>query len=156
MVGSHAYHREYGKVYKSENNKDWIQVNDLQFFTDRGCVEHRIVAPKGSLVLWDSRTLHYGAKPLFGRQSPNFRSVVYLCYTPRSLITENTRIRKIDIFNSRGSKGYKRTTNHWPHKPVMFPETPYIRSGIIPNVLPLPDPIIPEEYKYLIGYDRTT
>jgi len=152
MIRSHLFHGQYGTEFPPSDNKDWVPVDDISFFKSLGCVEHRIIAPKGSIVLWDSRTLHYGAKPLYGREIPNYRAVAYLCYTPRSLITEKDRTRKKEIFHKRGPKGFKRVTNHLPHKPVMFSEIPYIRSGIIPNVLSLPDPIIPDQYKHLIGY----
>jgi len=152
MLGSHRLHQQYGNINKPETKKDWIQVNDLDFFTNNGCIEHKIIAPKGSLVLWDSRVLHYGAKPVVGREIINYRNVVYVCYTPRSLSTNKTLLRKIKNFESRGERGFKRVTNHWPHRPVMFSEIPNIKSGIIPDILHMDDPIIEDKYKYLIGY----
>lgn len=151
IIGSHNLHQYYDQIHK-EDTKDWVQIHDTTFFTSNGCIEHRIVCPKGSLVLWDSRTAHCGAKPLRNRPAINYRAVVYVCYTPRSLISEKDRRRKVEIFEKRGNKGYKRVTNHWPHRPVMFSEVPYIRDGSKPNILPLPDPVIDPKYRYLIGY----
>lgn len=36
---------------------DWL-------INDKGCSWHKVCAPEGSLILWDSRTVHYGAPPL--------------------------------------------------------------------------------------------
>lgn len=154
LLGSHRFHKEYADTIPNEaKTSDWNPVKDVDFFLTRGCIEHRIVAPKGSLVLWDSRTVHYGSKPLSDREKYNFRAVVYVCYTPRSLITEANRKRKIKIFEDTGKLGQMRMTNHWPHRPKMFPEFPRWTSGKLPNINPLPRPIIPEKYRKLIGYN---
>ena len=154
MIGSHALHYQYGQTHTVDGKADWVKIDDKAFFLSQGCIEHRIVATKGSLVLWDSRVLHYGAKPLNGRPTLNYRAVVYLCYTPRRLISEKDLKRKIEIFHKRGTKGFKRVTNHWPHRPVMFSELPRIWDGIVPNILPLPDPIIPDNFFHIIGYPK--
>ena len=154
MVGSHLFHTEYGTIFPQSKTEDWVKVENAEFFLERGCIEHRIVAPKGSLVLWDSRVLHYGSKALRERENPNFRAVVYLCYTPRSLCTKANLSRKIKIFENRGNKGYLRTSNHWPHRPTMFPELPYIRNGVVPDIDFIPNPIVPNQYRYLIGYEK--
>lgn len=153
MVGSHNLHNAYGETFGHNDGADWVQVKDnVKFFTDRGCFEYRIICPKGSLVLWDSRTLHYGSAPLQGRLKSNYRAIIYVCYTPRTLISESDRKRKIEIFMKRGNKGYKRTTSHWPHKPKMFPEVPRTYGNPIPKIRQLPDPIIDQKFMRMIGY----
>ena len=53
------------------------------------------------MVFWDSRTIHCGVEPRKGREQQNFRCVVYLCYTPRSLSTEKElKKKKISQFYS--------------------------------------------------------
>lgn len=152
MVGSQKYHNEYGNKFGYVKD-DWVLVKDnVQFFKDKGCFEYRIVCPKGSLVLWDSRCLHYGSQPLLGRSNQNYRAIVYVCYTPRDWSTEKDRKKKVEYFQARGSHGYKRTTSHWPHRPKIFAEVPRVFDGILPPVLQLPDPIIDQKYMRLIGY----
>jgi ectoine hydroxylase-related dioxygenase (phytanoyl-CoA dioxygenase family) len=151
LVYSHHFHEEL-KVLFPDIKDDWCPIKDTSFYKSRGCIELRIRCPKGSLVLWDSRLVHYGGQVLRDRKNINFRAVIYLCYTPRSLITEANRKKKIETFHKRGKLGSKRTTNHWPHRGKMFPETPRLWNNPIPNINPLPDPYIKDEFKYLIGY----
>lgn len=156
MIGSHKLHSSYGQCLRNNGveikNDDWMRIDDVTFFTSNGCIPYRVVAPKGSLVLWDSRTLHFGCRPLNGRPKINYRMLIYLCYTPSSLITEANRKRKIDIFNKKGKQGEMRMTNHYPHRPVMFSETPFLRGAPLPTINPLPYPVIKPEYMHLIGY----
>ena len=111
LVGSHKHHQEYGQINNLTSPRDWYLIEDIRFFTEeKGCIEHRITCPKGSLVLWDSRTIHYGSEPLRSRKIPNYRALVYLCYTPREkLPNEEMRRKKIEYFENL------RVTNHWPH-----------------------------------------
>lgn len=39
----------------------WYSEEDLQWFYDRGCEWIKVEAEPGDLILWDSRTIHYGA-----------------------------------------------------------------------------------------------
>lgn len=152
MVGSHNFHHLYGQFF-GQVKDDWVKVDDLNFFTSKGCYEYRVVCPRGSLVMWDSRTLHYGSPPLQGRKVQNYRAIVYVCYTPRSLATKKELDYKIKYFMERGSHGYKRTMNHWPHRPKVFPELPRSYDGKIPDIAPLPDPVIDPKYRRLIGFN---
>lgn len=152
MVGSHMHHHNYGNTFGHVKD-DWVMVKDnIQFFKDHGCFEYRIICPKGSLVLWDSRTLHYGSQPLNNRPIQSFRSIVYVCYTPRDWSTEKDRKKKVEYFQNRGSHGYKRTTTHWPHRPKIFPELPRTYGSVLPPILQLPDPIIDNNYMRMIGF----
>ena len=95
-------------------------MNNIVFI--KICNDYRIKCPKGSLVLWDSRLIHSGALPLKNRKNKNIRSIVYLCYMPRSLI-DNKSINK--ILNKR-KKAFEelRMTSHWPTKYKLFPINP--------------------------------
>lgn len=131
MVGSHNCFGEYASMriddfvignggkadeaqLKKQFGENWNRVDDLEFFTKRGCYELEIVCPRGSLVLWDSRTLHYGKQPSKDRERINFRSVVYVCMVPYTRISEYTYSSK--VFSERSFKYYNegRMTNHWP------------------------------------------
>ena len=154
MIYSHNLHSQIKQIIPGfSSNGDFVMLNEyIDLFKSFGCIEHRVKCPKGSLVIWDSRLLHYGAKPLKGRPNHNFRCVAYLSYTPRFLGNEKDIKRKSEIIGKRGSNGYLRTTNHWPHRPIMFPEIPSrMTKANIPNILPLPNPYINPEYLYLTG-----
>jgi hypothetical protein len=148
LVGSHNCHESYGKDNNVVTTKDWYLLPSIDYYIEKGCPEHRISCPRGSLVLWDSRTVHYGAEPLKYRPEPNLRTVCYVCYTPRNLITEEKRKDKISYFETM------RVTNHWPHAPEPFAVKASSRHRKSPtDVNPLPPPVVPKEYYSLIGYN---
>lgn len=47
---------------------DWYPMSHPEMIewliNEKGCKWHKVCAPEGSLILWDSRTVHYGAPPL--------------------------------------------------------------------------------------------
>lgn len=155
MIYSNRLHGSYADYILSTGVKletdDWYRIDDVSFFTSQRCIPYRVEASKGSLVLWDSRTLHFGSKPLPSRTIPNYRMLIYLCYTPASLITESTRKRKVEIMYKKGKQGEHRMTNHWPHKPKLFPETPRLWNNAAPLINPLPTPTIGPDKVYLLG-----
>ena len=110
------------------------------------CEKVRVACPKGSLVLWDSRTVHCGAEPL-RRTEPRIRSVIYLCYLPRSHATEANLRKKIKAFEDQ------RTTSHWPNKPKLFPLKPRTYGNPVPVCLPVQRKEI--KLKFLAGYSNS-
>ena len=124
---SHLYHKKFSKHFDitSEKNSggDWYKLSDtnddqLNYYLEKGCKEVCIKCSAGSMVFWDSRTIHYGQEPLQDRENINTRYVVYLCYTPRDFGTETNIKKKQKAFNEM------RTTSHWPHKQKLFPVKP--------------------------------
>lgn len=130
LEGSHAHHAALAERFGSGTPKDWVKLTDEQiaFLKNRGCEHKKIACPAGSLVLWDSRTIHCGAGPEHGRKTPNLRAVVYLFYTERKRATATALVRKRRAFD----KG--RTTSHWPHIPRMFGKTPQLYGKAPPKV----------------------
>lgn len=118
LEGSHKYFPSFTPA--KESNKDWVKLqgHEVAWFQARGCKQVDIECPAGSLVLWDSRTAHMGKQPTKQRRNPNIRCVVYVCYTPRSKATPKDVRRKIDMFENL------RTTNHWPHRPIVVSKEP--------------------------------
>jgi len=57
---SNKYHKEFAEQFGITDKKDWYQLNEFeeQFYLDRKCKMKKIECPEGSLVLWDSRTIH--------------------------------------------------------------------------------------------------
>ncbi|EPE04046.1 phytanoyl- dioxygenase [Ophiostoma piceae UAMH 11346] len=79
----------------------------LAWFAARGCKPHKVIADVGDLILWDSRTVHYGSEP--SETSQQIRTIVYAAYTPAKLATPEQLEIKKEVFQNYGS------TTHWPH-----------------------------------------
>lgn len=151
LEGSHNYHAEFSHKFNCVENDDWYVLNqeELDWYKNtKKCNQKSIMCPAGSLVLWDSRTIHCGTEPLETRAEPNFRCVVYLCYTPRNFATETSLKKKIKAWNEL------RTTSHWPHNPKLFPLYPRTWGKPLPNIVQIPKPIINNIGYRLIGYEE--
>lgn len=86
------------------------------------CKKH-ITAPRGSLILWDSRTIHWNQHADKNRAYSNtskVRMVGYLCYVPKTRLTDEGRIHRIEAFEKGVSTG---------HNPV-HPELKYTKDHI--------------------------
>ncbi|KAJ7593464.1 hypothetical protein C8J56DRAFT_931149 [Mycena floridula] len=79
----------------------------MKWFESKGCTWHKVTANPGDVILWDSRTCHYGAFPT----SNNFRVATYVCYKPAHLIPPDFLELKIKAMNEMSQ-----TT----HDPVVF------------------------------------
>jgi hypothetical protein len=89
------------------------------------CMKH-ITAPRGSLILWDSRTVHWNQHPSKDRpyvEPPKVRMVGYLCYVPKARLTEEGRIRRKEVFKVGVSTG---------HNPA-YPEPKHSKDIISPG-----------------------
>ncbi|KAF4549592.1 Hypothetical protein D9617_21g098130 [Elsinoe fawcettii] len=85
--------------YFSEKDMDWFQRRGLQ--------PKKVLAEPGDLILWDSRTIHWGGEPT--ANSKVVRTVIYAAYAPASLASEEAIQEKQKVFNLNGA------TTHWPH-----------------------------------------
>ncbi len=84
--------------------------------------EH-ITAPRGSLILWDSRTVHWNQHPSKDRpfrENPKVRMVGYLCYVPKARLTSEGRTFRREAFEKGVSTG---------HNPA-YPELKYTKDRI--------------------------
>ncbi len=86
----------------------------LKFFTgtDKSgnpyCLKH-ITAPRGSLILWDSRTVHWNQNASKDRpyiDSPKVRMVGYLCYVPKARLTNESKALRKEAFDQGVSTGH--------------------------------------------------
>jgi hypothetical protein len=140
---SHLFHaefiREFGEDIK-EPKKDWFQLKNPRFlaFYQARCKEKRVVCPKGSLVLWDSRTIHTGIACERTRTIPNYRTVVYVCYQPRTRATEKQLEKKRKAYQE------KRMTSHHPINGRLFPIKPRSYGQELP-ITNIPDDVISNE-----------
>ncbi len=150
LVGSHNFHRECAEEFNIEAKDDWYKLNDdeIKFYTDKGCYMLDIKCPAGSIVLWDSRTIHCGKEALKTRKKDNFRMVSYLCYTPRIMANKKVIKKRIEAFENM------RTTSHWPHKCKMFPKNPRTYGDTMPDVQEINFPVLNHIGMKLVGYDK--
>ena len=151
LEGSHKYHADIGKVFAKDIKKpkdDWYKINDEQkeYLIKKGCTVETIKCPAGSLVLWNSKTFHAGKEPLKNRTMRNFRTAVYLCYTPRSLIKQVNLKKKHKAFKEL------RSTTHWPHKVKLFPVNPWTHGQSLPPILPICPPVLSPLGMTLAGF----
>ncbi len=144
---SHLYHKEIADQFSIREKEDWYKLNDAQLaaYREKGCEEIRITCPRGSMVLWDSRTVHCGVEPLQHRERYNFRCVAYLCYMPRS-VTEKVLEKRKTIFHE------KRMTSHWPNRPRVFGKQPRTYGSPLYDITPLPDPTLTDLGRRLVGF----
>ncbi|GME23959.1 Phytanoyl-CoA dioxygenase [Neofusicoccum parvum] len=88
--------------------------DELAWFAARGAVPLKVEAAPGDLLVWDSRTVHWGAEP--GEQSTQVRTVVYASYAPAAWASEQQLAEKAKIFANWAG------TTHWPHDNIVFRE----------------------------------
>ena len=148
MEGSQAYHAEFGQHFGVTEKKNWykLQREEEQFYIDKGCAYKKVKCPKGSMVFWDSRTIHCGTEAMRERPTPTFRAVIYLCYMPRHTSTERMLRKKQKAFNEL------RTTSHWANKPTLFSKDPRTYGGVLMEYTPIDPPIVSELGRTLAGF----
>ena len=114
---SHKYHKDFKEEFDITDKTNWykLKTEEVDYYLNKKCAKTYIKCPAGSMVLWDSRTIHCGRESRKERDRPNFRGVSYVCMKPRSLSTQKDLEKKRKAFNEM------RTTSHWPAP---------IRSGI--------------------------
>ena len=148
MEGSNRLHGEFAKKFGVTDKKDWYKLSrdEEQFFLNRGCMYKKIKCPKGSIVFWDSRTIHCGAEALKGRKNPNLRAIIYLCYTPRKICDKKILKKRIKAFEEL------RMTTHCPHNIRLFPKTPRTYGNELPKIKNICPPKISDIGKTLVGF----
>ena len=149
LEGSNRYHGDFANQFGSTSSDDWFVLKQEHlnwYINTKACTKVNIKCPAGSLVLWDSRTIHCGTEPESRRLVPNYRCVVYVCYTPRILASDSILNKKINAWKTL------RTTSHWPHKLKLFPLYPYTYGKPLPKIVQIARPQINDLAYRLIGY----
>lgn len=120
--GTHLLHQSFISEFGEEfAGGDWLKLEEhhRQWYDEGSYHPIRVQAPKGSVVLWDSRTVHANSTAQKGRADPErFRYVIYTCYLPRKDATEAQLKKKRKYFEEG------RMTNHWPYGFKVFPMVP--------------------------------
>ena len=136
MECSNIYHKQFQDHFQIKDKSDWYKHSEIEqkFYEDKGCEEKRIKCKAGSMVFWDSRTIHCGTEAQKTREKQNMRNVVYVCMLPRNIASEASIRKKQKAFNEL------RMTTHWPHKPKLFPVNPRTYGAPLPNVTQVEKP----------------
>jgi ectoine hydroxylase-related dioxygenase (phytanoyl-CoA dioxygenase family) len=117
--GTHKYNDEF---FDTQTDKSTWKKRDvykfsreqLEWFKAKGCKPLKVCSEPGDLILWDSRTVHYGSEPT--ELSSQIRTVIYAAFTPARLASEEALEMKRKIFSTWGG------TTHWPHDNIHIRE----------------------------------
>jgi hypothetical protein len=118
--GSHLLTEEF---FETQTDKETWKVRDgyrftaeqVKWFTDRGITTHKVCAEPGDLLIWDSRTIHWGSEPT--ENGNTIRTVIYASYAPARLASPETLEKKAKVFHTWES------TTHWAHDNIVFKKT---------------------------------
>ena len=148
LEGSNKYHKDFKDEFNITDKDDWYKLTKDQeeFYYKRGYEVKNIKCPKGSLVFWDSRTIHCGIEANKARSVPNIRAVIYLCYMPRSQCNEANLKKKQKAFNEL------RTTSHYPCKIKLFSKSPRTYGNPLPAITQIEAPNLTELGMRLAGF----
>ena len=150
LEGSHVHHKEAAKKFRATKQPDdWYKLSDKEkaFYQEKkGCELKYIQCPAGSMVFWDSRTIHCGVESFRGRLAKNFRNVGYVCMMPRKGVDGKVIKKKQKAFEDR------RATSHWANKVTLFQKSPRTYGRAIPTLNPVPEPQLTALGKKLAGF----
>lgn len=104
-------------------------------------VKKHVTAPRGSLILWDSRCVHWNCHASPNRpylDPPKVRMVGYLSYVPKARLTSEGKALRKEAFEKGVSTGHnpaypelKYTKDHlWPGFEQYFEDPGYIQPTI--------------------------
>jgi hypothetical protein len=118
--GSHLLSEEF---FETQTDKTTWQVRDgydfteeqVKWFTDHGITPHKVCASPGDLIIWDSRTIHWGTEPT--EKGNTIRTVIYASYAPAYLASPETLKTKSQVFQAWEA------TTHWAHDNIVFKKT---------------------------------
>ncbi|KAL7409791.1 hypothetical protein BDY24DRAFT_195714 [Mrakia frigida] len=115
LQGSKELFNEVFEKFDHQKGEGWTDIDSYHhtpemldwLVNEKGCVWHKVCADAGDLILWDSRTVHYGAPPV-GQKA---RTAVYICYKPAALITPERLALRVECIEKLWT-----TT----HDPILF------------------------------------
>ena len=148
LEGSNNFHKSFAEEFNIKDKSNWYKLNSLEldYYYKNNCNLKKIKCPKGSLVLWDSRTIHCGVEPNKLREKQNFRAIIYLCFLPREFSTSKDLIKKQKAFNEL------RTTSHWPNKIKLNSKLPRTYGATLKDFTSINSPSLQEIGFKLAGF----
>ncbi|KAJ5676158.1 hypothetical protein N7462_009055 [Penicillium macrosclerotiorum] len=107
--------------------KDFRLFDEVEmewFKTQHGVKPIKVLAEPGDLILWDSRTIHWGGEPT--SKSDTIRTVIYVSYSPANLASQESLQEKQRAFMSY------RATTHWAHDNIVLRDpVVYLPDGTV-------------------------
>lgn len=108
------------EFFATQTHKDDWSPKDFRHFTkaeiawflERGAEIIRVKLEPGDVILWDSRTIHYGGAA--GPSSNQIRSVIYASYSPVEFASKESLQRKKELFH------LKKGSTHWAHDNIVL------------------------------------
>lgn len=153
LAKSHKEHENFMKIFPHVGP----ETRDIEFYKldekeikwyieERGCKLTKVPAPKGGIILWDSRTVHDNSRPEFGRPNQDrWRHIVFVCMTPAAWATQGDLAKKHESYKNL------LMTSHWPSVGVgLFPCS---SSQKTPTITELPEIAKTKEAKMLMGIE---
>ncbi|KAG7918960.1 hypothetical protein KL905_003971 [Ogataea polymorpha] len=142
-------HNLFNEFFSTQIRKeDWDEFNyyqlsdeQLQWFLDHGCEEVKVNCEAGDLVVWDSRTCHWGMEPT--EKSNTVRTVIYSCFTPAKFASEEALSKKKELFENFSG------TTHWPHADLTAVRNPTHTN--VERTGPLEKPVMTDKLLKLAG-----
>ena len=113
IPGSHSLVEEFFETqtdpatWEFKDNR-YFSKGDMAWFEERGVKPVKVLAEPGDLIVWDSRTIHWGGEPE-PQRSNVIRTVIYVAYAPAKMATAEALMEKKKVFSLNGG------TTHWPH-----------------------------------------
>lgn len=112
IPGSHRLVEEFFDTKTDPATWEWkdnryFNQEEMDWFRSHGLNPIKVLAEPGDLILWDSRTIHWGGEPT--EKSDTIRTVIYAAYAPAEMASEEALIEKRRVFEAYGA------TTHWPH-----------------------------------------
>lgn len=129
MPGSNTHNAEFFDTQTDRSSWpsiDWRRFSEeeMKWFENRGLNACKVKAEPGDLILWDSRTVHWGAEPT--ANSKTIRTVIYVSYSPAKLATKEALEEKARVFNLYGA------TTHWAHDNIWLrPQLAHLPDGTV-------------------------
>ena len=152
--GSHRFHAEFQAHFGVTDKSNWFKLNPEheQFYLDKGCVKTRIICPAGSMVLWDSRTIHCSTNPSKHREFPNYRLISYVCYKPRDNSNQKLLVKQLKKKQSAFTS--LRNTTHTPDNVKLTSVNPncYNPENRPPPTTQIPAPVLTKLGMRLAGF----
>ena len=141
---SHLHFEDFFKAHPPKKEFRELSKAEISWFEDRGCNVKRIPVPKGGIVLWDSRTVHTGARPKRHRKHPRWRYVVFVCMGPAVWASAD------DMETKKAGYQELRVSPHWPaNGAALFPKCRF--KADLSAVEDLPEIAKCEEARLLAG-----
>lgn len=96
------------KLKKEFNKESYLHNNTFLIDYFKDFPKKHVMAPRGSLILWDSRTVHWNQCADINRslvEFPKVRMVGYLLYLPEKRLTDESRKLRKEAFENGATTG---------------------------------------------------